>query len=178
MGNVISFNDIVSADDDSLAMSNGLTDVLVDYLLISGSRLAETESEKRMVVFLAEKQQSIVGGGTVGFDIVEMPWQIKTFEADKDFMLVVTEYAQKLLQRGSLCDMLGYSPDKESLQTVLNGFEALIRRMTVNDVDENNLNEWLSSADQTDPVNCGYPQCPKHNVLLSVFGCKLCNDGV
>ena len=54
MGNIISFDGIVSIDDDSLSMSNGLTDVLIDYLLISGSELAESESEKRMIVFLAE----------------------------------------------------------------------------------------------------------------------------
>ena len=36
---------------------NGLTDVLIDYLLLSGSKLSATESEKRMIAFLAEKQQ-------------------------------------------------------------------------------------------------------------------------
>lgn len=30
MGNIISFNHHVTADDDSLVMSNGLTDVLLD----------------------------------------------------------------------------------------------------------------------------------------------------
>ena len=33
MGNIISFNHHVTANDDSLVMSNGLTDVLLDYLL-------------------------------------------------------------------------------------------------------------------------------------------------
>ncbi len=56
MGNIISFDDKVSVGDDSLSMSNGLTDVFIDYLILSGSQLADSESEKRMVVFLAEKQ--------------------------------------------------------------------------------------------------------------------------
>lgn len=112
MGNIISFDGTISIDDDSLSMSNGLTDVFIDYLLICGSQLAESESEKRMTVFLAEKQQTIIGMGTVGFDIIEMPWQIDSFEAEKD-----------------------------------------------------------------DPINCGFPKCSKHGVLLSLFGCKLCNDG-
>lgn len=34
-------------------MSNGLTDVLLDYLLLSGADLAYTDSEKRMMVFLS-----------------------------------------------------------------------------------------------------------------------------
>lgn len=53
MGNTISFNHHVTADDDSLVMSNGLTDVLLDYLLLSGADLAYTDSEKRMMVFLS-----------------------------------------------------------------------------------------------------------------------------
>lgn len=53
MGNTISFNRHVTADDDSLVMSNGLTDVLLDYLLLSGADLAYTDSEKRMMVFLS-----------------------------------------------------------------------------------------------------------------------------
>ena len=53
MGNIISFNHHVTADDDSLVMSNGLTDVLLDYLLLSGADLAYTDSEKRMMVFLS-----------------------------------------------------------------------------------------------------------------------------
>ena len=76
MGNMISFNHRVTKDDDSLTMSNGLTDVLLDYLLLSGARLAQTESEKRMMVFLGEKVQSCCGIGTVGFAITVMPWQL------------------------------------------------------------------------------------------------------
>ena len=40
MGNIISFNHHVTANDDSLVMSNGLTDVLLDYLLLSGAHHA------------------------------------------------------------------------------------------------------------------------------------------
>ena len=40
MGNIISFNHHVSLHDDSLTMSNGLTDVLLDYLLLSDSHRA------------------------------------------------------------------------------------------------------------------------------------------
>ena len=50
--------------------------------------------------------------------------------------------------------------------------------MTINDIDENNLKDWCSAAEQDDPVNCGFPKCSKHGVLLSFCGCKLCNDGV
>ncbi|MDE6519064.1 MAG: hypothetical protein K2K91_01190 [Ruminococcus sp.] len=44
MGNIIYFKK-VTINDNSLKMSNGLTDVLIDGLLVGGSELAETESQ-------------------------------------------------------------------------------------------------------------------------------------
>lgn len=178
MGNIISFDDTVSVNDDSLSMSNGLTDVFIDYLLLSGSQLAKSESEKRMVVFLAEKQQTKVGIGTVGFDIIEMPWERESFETDKAFMLEIIHHARNLSLERSSWEILGYEPGQKHLQYALSGFEALIKRMTINNIDENKLMKWLASAKNNDPINCGFPRCPKHGVLLSVFGCKLCNDGM
>ena len=131
-------------------MSNGLTDVFIDYLLISGSELANSESEKRMIVFLAEKQQTILGIGTVDFDIIEMPWQINSFDADKAFLLNVINHAKELSSQKNVWDKLGYMPNNENLYYALNGFEILIKQMTVNDIDENNLHEWLNDAEQDD----------------------------
>ena len=80
MGNIICFNRNSPAHD-CIRMSNGATDVFINVLAISGSALAETEQEKRLIVWLSEKDQK-VGRGTVGFDIVEMPWQKETFIAE------------------------------------------------------------------------------------------------
>ena len=167
---------IISLGDNLLSLSNGLTDVLIDYLLISGSELAVSESEKSLVVFLAEKQQSVVGIGTVGFDIIEMPWQKESFSADKSFMLNTIEYAGELSGQKAVWDKLGYEPNSEHIEYALNGFEALIKRMNVDDIDESSRIEWLSSSEENDPINCGFPKCKKHNVFLSCFGCKLCNQ--
>lgn len=177
MGNIISFDGMVSVDDDSLSMSNGLTDVFIDYLLLSGSQLAKSESEKRMVVFLADKQQTIVGIGTVGFDIIEMPWERDSFETDKTFILEMIHHARTLSQEQSVWEKLGYEPGQKHLKNALSCFENLIKRMTIDDIDENNLMKWILAAKGNDPINSGFPHCSKHGVLLSVFGCKLCNDG-
>ena len=176
MGNIISFDGTVSVDDDSLSMTNGLTDVFIDYLLISGSQLAKSTSEKRMIVFLAEKQQTIVGMGTVGFDITEMPWETASFEADKSFMLETIDNARLLLFQQSVWNKLGYEINQKLIEHALSRFDALIKRMTINDIDENNLKDWYLAADKDDPVNCGFPKCSKHGVLLSFCGCKLCNS--
>ncbi|MCM1315550.1 MAG: hypothetical protein NC205_07245 [Prevotella sp.] len=173
MGNRIYFKR-ATKDDYSLKMSNGLTDVFIDGLLIGGSELARTESQKRLIVFLAEKQQAVVGLGTVGFDIIEMPWQTETFDADKKFMLEVINY----VRQEKWWHNLEYTPLPEHIAYALNGFEILINQMTVNDIDEDNLNEWISEADSNDPIYCGYPKCPKHGLILSALGCKFCNDKI
>jgi hypothetical protein len=38
------------------------------------------------------------------------------------------------------------------------------------------LKEWLAAAEPDDPVLCGFPRCSKHQILLTVFGCHICND--
>lgn len=178
MSNTIAFDGTVTIDNDSFSMSNGLTDTFIDYLVISGSQLAETESEKRMVVFLAEKQQKIIGLGNVGFDIVEMPWWTETFEADKAFILKVIKFARSILLNESVWNKLGYAPNTDLLKYALGSFEILINRMTINDIDENNFYEWIMAAKGDDPINSGFPKCQKHDILLSFCGCKLCNASV
>ncbi len=61
MSNIISFDGNVTPDDDSLLMSNGGTDVLISILALSGSVIARTENEKRLMVYLLENDQ-IIGG--------------------------------------------------------------------------------------------------------------------
>ena len=75
MSNMICFNYKSDKDKmkDYLNMSNGGTSMFINVLCLSGGRLAETESQKRLMVFLAEKNQNVCGIGTVGFDIVNIP---------------------------------------------------------------------------------------------------------
>ena len=87
MGNIISLDTI----GERISMSNGLTSVFIDVLGLSGTHLAKTAAEKRMIVWLLEKDQSAVGGGSVGFDVSEMPWTDTDFDDMKRFMLDVIE---------------------------------------------------------------------------------------
>lgn len=165
MGNHITFG------EDSLKMSNGLTAVFIDVMTLAGTRVAQIEDEKRLIVWLAEKDQSVVGIGTVGFDIREMPWNTERFEENKRFMLSVVEAAEN----GTDWDKLGYQPNREMLFPALKKFAEMISQMTAADVDENKTREWLSAAEADDPVLCGFPRCPKHETLLTCFGCLFCN---
>lgn len=172
MGNTISFNSKVSSDDDSLVMSNGLTDVLIDVLILSGSRLAKSESERRFIAFLAEKQQNIVGIGTVGFEIARMPWDVPSFLSDKRFLLDTVRAARE--KTG--WEILQYEPNPENISYALDGFESLVNRMTLGDISDENLEEWLSGRKADDPVLAGCTKCPVHGAVMSFLGCKFCND--
>lgn len=80
MANTIFFREM------SCQCSNGCTDVLLTVIGLSGSKSAQANDEKNMIIWLMEKDQSAVGMGTVGFDISEMPWKKACFENQKHFM--------------------------------------------------------------------------------------------
>lgn len=169
--NVIGLNSKTPIDD-CLCMSNGLTDVFINVLSLSGSKLAQTIDEKRLIVWLAEKDQSKIGSGTVGFDICEMPWNLQTFEENKQFLLRVITSAENKTD----WERLSYPPNEELLFPCLKQFASLVSQMTKDEVQPNILEEWIDAAQDDDPVLCGFPVCPKHNCLLTTFGCQICNN--
>ncbi len=171
MGNTINLNS-KSSDKDALVMSNGLTDVFISVLSLSGSRLAKTADEKRLIIWLSEKDQSAVGSGVVGFDISDMPWNTQTFEENRQFLLQTVKLAKE-----KICwENLDYEPNTEFLFPQLDKFYNLIEKFNVMDIAQDNLEEWLEIADKDDPVLNGFPLCPKHKTLLTAFGCQVCNN--
>ncbi len=167
MANLISSGEV---GDDCIQLSNGLTSVFIDVLTLSGSKLAQNDDEKRLIVWLAEKDQSAVGIGTVGFDISEMPWNIKRFDECKRFMMKTIEAAEN--RTG--WDKLDYQPSEELLFPNLKKFAEMIGKLTVNDVYPNALEDWRNSAENDDPILNGFPKCPKHEVLMTYLGCLFC----
>lgn len=169
MGNIITFDK--NDTEVSLSMSNSGTDVFLNVLLISGSPLAETVDQKRLLVFLAEKDQ-IVSKGCSGFDITELPLAPDTFNEDKAFLISVINAAREQKNWA----LLDYTPNADIINRYLDKFEAMISAFTVHDINKTALQDWLSDKDSDDPVNCGFPRCRKHGVFLSFFGCQICNS--
>jgi len=159
-------------EDGSLNMTNIGTAKFINVLCLSGGRLAKTESQKRFMVFLAERNQCFMGLGLVGFDVVDMPWAKESFEEDKKFMLDVIDGVKNKLG----WETLDYEPNEEVIFGYMDTFRKLIDRMTVDDIDENYLKDWLATTDPDDPVNCGFPKCEKHDAYISVAGCQVCME--
>ena len=159
-------------DPECIRMSNGLTDVFINVLVLSGSALSQTPEEKRLIVWLAEKDQSKVGMGTVGFDICDMPWNGETFEENRAFLLNVIEAAKN--KAG--WELLDYTPNEELLFPCFDKFMQLISKIGADNIKPEVLEEWLEAATPSDPVLLGFPKCSKHGALLSCFGCQICNN--
>ena len=157
---------------EDIQMSNGLTDVFLNVLVLSGSALARTVGEKRLTVWLAEQDQSRMGFGAVGFDLRDMPWNPDTFEEDRNFLLCAVAGA-KARQGWARLD---YRPNEDMLFPCLDRFSELISKMDASEIERGVLEEWLAASHPSDPVMCGFPVCPKHHVLLTVFGCQICNN--
>lgn len=169
VSNTISFE----AMNLEFSMSNGLTQVFIEILVLSGSRLAKRESEKRFIIWLAEQDQTKKGLGMVGFDICEMPWSLVTFEMDKNFLLEVILQAKNKLD----WEKLEYQPEETTVFVGLDSFLGLLQQIQTGHIKSGDfLKEWLQEAMSDDPVVSGFPKCGKHHVFLSNFGCCICNS--
>lgn len=145
-----------------LSLSNGGTSVLLTTVLLSGSHLACEPWQRELLFWLAERDQSILGLGLVGFDLSELPWDTARFEEQKRFLLGAFELA--LQEFG--WERLDYRPplvkrDLQTLQSMVKAFQQ----------------EHLQPRKQTFPITSDSGSlCPTHRVLLSEFGCLVCND--
>ncbi|POX49634.1 hypothetical protein C3489_24230 [Streptomyces sp. Ru71] len=96
------------AGDDSLYLSNGGTEVFVEVLTLAVSALARRPWEYRFAALVALQDQSVMGRGTVGFDLADIDWGDSAAERDaaKDFVLRVLALAARRYR----WEELGYEP--------------------------------------------------------------------
>jgi hypothetical protein len=140
------------AADAWIQLSNTSFDVLLSVLLLAGSDLAETEWHVQLMVWLAEHDQALRGGGTVGFDLAEIPWDPEDFPAQRDFLLRTADLAAT----GHRWEVLGY--DAPLVGRFLDRFRALVAGM-----------ESVAAPE--------HAKCPVHDVYVHDDGCLLCHSG-
>ncbi|GGF67285.1 hypothetical protein GCM10010912_10310 [Paenibacillus albidus] len=174
MANSITLSDYGTGGDSGyMRMSNGLTSVFIDVLVLSGSALAGSDREKEFVIWLAQRDQNVVGIGTVGFSLDELPWSREDFVSNQEFMLRVIDGA--LAKTG--WEVLAYEPAFEYIESALLQFRQLVLAFGPEKVDTSHYEEWsaIEEDDYWPTIPPGYPQCSKHHVYLSCHGCVFCN---
>ena len=174
MGNAVSLPNVYNKVVESIHMSNGLTAVFIEVLVISGSMLATTVREKELVIWFAEKDQSSAGRGTVGFDVDDIPWTVDGFQYEKQFILHMISNA--VAEMG--WEKFDYTPNKDIVTSCLKQFAQMIEMFEQQHVDIDNYIEWRDCEllDGEPGIPIGYPKCQKHDIYLTCFGCLLCND--
>lgn len=170
MSNIINRHNRHNDANEWLVMSNGLTAVFIHVLTLAASAAANGEREKELTVWLAEKDQSVVGGGTVGFAIAEMPWTRDGFAEEKQFLLDAVAAARD--RTG--WQVLDYEP-AEMIFECLDKFRALVEAFDHSEINAANYAEWKNVAPEFQPPR-NFPKCPQHQVLLHWRGCVICND--
>lgn len=69
-------------------------------------------------------------------------------------------------------ELLDYQPSEELLLPSLEKFLFLIAQLKQSDIRTDCLEAWLAEAAENDPVRCGFPRCPRHHTLLTVFAVR------
>ncbi|MDS0525919.1 hypothetical protein NNC19_09540 [Clostridium sp. SHJSY1] len=52
----------------------------------------------------------------------------------------------------------------------------MIKKFKSEYIDEEEIEAWLESSDNKEPMFNNFPICEEHKVLLTCFGCHVCND--
>ncbi|BFH64798.1 hypothetical protein [Paenibacillus azoreducens] len=159
---------------EPLRMTNQSTSVFIETLVISGSKIAATDREKEFIIWLAQKDQNVIGRGVVGFNIEEMPWIEDDFPEMKSFMLECIRGVINKLQ----WELLNDEPNEQWIKDTFEHFGTMIELFEEKFVNAENYIEW-STPDEGDDhptIPRGYPKCAEHSVYLSCFGCLICNS--
>lgn len=169
MANIIELN-YTSPKFDGFSISNGAMDVFICTFGLSGSVLAKTNLEKRFIVWVLEKNQALIGYGTILFCISDMPWDFNFFIENKKVVLCVLEGMRK--KTG--WEKLNYTPNEDILFSFIEKFENLVLKMNINDINTKAIEEWIKESEPDDPINMNFPMCEKHGIFLTALGCYLC----
>ena len=175
MGNSIVLKYGMDCDAD-IRLTNAGISWAIDCLLVSGSELAKTDSEKRMIAYLCERNTSTLGLGVAGFELPAMPWKAETFEADRAFLIRTAEHAKEVMQKPETQQMLDYSVKPERVNECMDEFIALFRCMTADLIVPEAESNWFKWRKPDDPTLNGFPKCRRHGVLYGCDGCKICLD--
>ena len=157
--------------EEQISISDQGTDVLIQILVLAASALAETDSQKRMAVWLAE-HDATRGTGSIGFAIADMPWDSASFEADRQFWVRVMDAASQ--KTG--WDTLNFRPNAERLMPMLGWFRKRFFRLRAEDINPDALAGWCDEMDDDDPTLNGFPRCRQHGVYLTWCGCRICGN--
>ena len=139
--------------------ANWLTKPLYCGILIEGSLLAQSNWEKRLMVYLAEKNQKLVGLGVVGINLTELEWKKSTFTEQKDFLKEIVNSSMKNKSYNKYHFRLDDKLAKQKLSEILN----LIEKLKLEDISDSKFRYFFEPPNVIDKI------CSKHKTYLNYF---------
>ena len=158
-------------DAQKISISDRGTEVLISVLTLACSALAETDSQRRFAVWLAEHDRRL-GTGFIGFALAEMPWDPESFAEDRAFLVRAVDAAS--MRTG--WERLPSPPNEPALRPILGWFHKQLLRFQPADMDPYALGDWLGDMEPDDPVLTGFPRCERHGIYKSYLGCRICGS--
>jgi EvpB/VC_A0108, tail sheath N-terminal domain len=148
------------AGDDGFTMD--LRPGLISAMLLTGSPLAKTPWEQKLMAWLAEQDMHTLG--PMGFDLDEIAWRQSSFSEQKAFLLRVIDDA---LARDD------WSPLTWKLSSMRDWLQSLRQLVEAyrHEFVEDDARAWPWSFDEQT-----FELCPEHGVHRHVFACPVCLD--
>lgn len=159
--------------DEWLHMSNAGMDIFLTTLALSGSKLAETQKQKEIILWIAEHDDVIRGRGFNDFDISDFPWNYDDFEEELKFLLKVIDGVKQKIG----WETLNYDPNEEILYSNLVTFSKLLTGFNKKYITTEAYLDWKKEKENPKySIPVGFPKCAKHSILLHYGGCIACNN--
>ena len=153
-------------------LSNGATSVLYHTILLSGSKIAQTNWEKKFLIWLAERDQNVIGLGIVGFNVAELGWIKNEFELQKSFIVNSIELSLDNKEWKNL----PYNPSEEIIQNKLTETLNIFKALKSEDITTKERT-WYNEPNEFDLNEI----CEVHKIFLNKLEpepksrCQLCN---
>jgi hypothetical protein len=166
MANLISLRKTVT----NIRVNNQIMQTLLEMLVFSGTAHALTDTEKNLIVFLAQLDQTYRGTGMSSFYLNELPWKSDSlFQGQVDFMISVVDDAIARTHWDRLED---FTPEREVYTPRLECLGRMLAQLDSEDVEPSRFYRKWGPPD-------AYLICERHQMLKYQVGsdyyCIHCN---
>ena len=170
MGN----NFVNTVSNKSVSFSNLVTTPLYSGILIEGSKIAKSVWEKRLMIFIAEKNQNVIGSGIVGIELTELEWDKSNFKSQRDFLLEIVQQSRI----NKTYNKYIFTLQEKIGEMKLLEIEDLIASLKIEEIKESKFKYYI------EPPKSKFDLCDKHKVYINYLSeerkdnCLICSNEI